>query len=265
MAVAGVRLHRQVEGPPLEPLVQQEVSRAVPDQKLDPVASTVDEDKEMAVQWILVNETARGRSQPVKAPAQVHGLSGDVDPNRRGQRQHVAASSSTTSTRRRSSVSKPRGTRTRRPPASWISIGAPPPVSGGLSTSLTGWKRSDPSPTPDSRLTQRASRRGSTPWRLANPENVSPLLRQASTKTRASASLQYLRSATCRTPAFLAIGSSFLARPRARGAWPSRGHGGNMGRADAYLHKAGVVGVLPLTAMVAGAQVSAEGRGATGL
>ena len=81
----------------------------------------------MAVQRVLADEAARGRREPVEAAAQVDGLGGDVNPNRRGQRQHRAApASSTRSTACNSSEAKPGGTRTDRPSGSTTSIAARP-------------------------------------------------------------------------------------------------------------------------------------------
>ena len=53
MARPTLRLQREVEGPALEPLVEQQIPRAVPDQQLDPVPSPVQEDEQMAVQRVL--------------------------------------------------------------------------------------------------------------------------------------------------------------------------------------------------------------------
>jgi len=63
----------------------------------------------------VADQAARRSGQAVKAPPQVDGVRGDVNPNRGGQRQYDAAPSRTARTRARSAAAKPSGTRTRRP------------------------------------------------------------------------------------------------------------------------------------------------------
>jgi len=81
VTLAGSRLGGQVKCTPLEPLVEQQLTGAIPHQQLHPILASVEEDEHMTTQWILQDDAARGRSKPVKATAKVHSLGRDVDPD----------------------------------------------------------------------------------------------------------------------------------------------------------------------------------------
>src|SRR5690606_16518071 len=151
----------------LQPLVQEHVSRTIPDQHLHPVPPPVQEHEDVTAHRIGADQAPRRSRQPVEAPAKIHRLRRDVDPHRGRQRQH--APSSTASTRSRSSAAKPGNTRTLHPPSSTISSEAPGPLDSGTPPSATkraGWNRT--SPPPPSRSAQRDTRRGWRPYCRAN-------------------------------------------------------------------------------------------------
>src|SRR5712692_2042688 len=108
----------------LEPLIDNEVPGAIPDEQLDPIAPAVQEAEHVAVRRVLLNHTPRRGGQAIKSAPKVHGLGRDKDAHCGGERQHDVTSASTVNTRRRSSVAHPGNTRTRRLDPRSISIGA---------------------------------------------------------------------------------------------------------------------------------------------
>jgi hypothetical protein len=182
------RRGRERERAALQALVDDQIPGPIPDQHLDPIASAIQEHKEMSTLGLLPHHAARGGRQAIKPATQVYGLGRHKDAHRRGQRQHGVRSSRTANTRRRSSVATPGATRTRRPRPISMSMYRSSRPGAPSSATRTGWKCSVASPDRSSRVARRETRRGSRWRRATKPETDSPLSRQASTIRRASSS-----------------------------------------------------------------------------
>jgi hypothetical protein len=72
--VARQRIHGQEKCASLKTLVHYQPAAAIPQEKLHPVAPTVQEHEHVAAHWVGPHQAPGGRRKTIKAPPQVHRL-----------------------------------------------------------------------------------------------------------------------------------------------------------------------------------------------